>query len=75
MTTLQSLSSLFSTLFAPLWQRAEKADAPAEGEEKDAAAPKRERRRIRKAAPEAAEKVEVPAEKVEAPADEEKAAE
>ena len=55
--------------------KAEKADAPAEGEEKDAAAPKRERRRIRKAAPEAAEKVEVPAEKVEAPADEEKAAE
>ena len=56
-------------------RKAEKADAPAEGEEKDAAAPKRERRRIRKAAPEAAEKVEVPAEKVEAPADEEKAAE
>ena len=46
-------------------RKAEKADAPAEGEEKDAAAPKRERRRIRKAAPEAAEKVEVPAEKVE----------
>ena len=56
-------------------RKAEKADAPAEGEEKDAAAPKRERRRIRKAAPEAAEKGEVPAEKVEAPADEEKAAE
>ena len=56
-------------------RKAEKADAPAEGEEKDAAAPKRERRRIRKATPEAAEKVEVPAEKVEAPADEEKAAE
>ena len=56
-------------------RKAEKADAPAEGEEKDAAAPMSERRRIRKAAPEAAEKVEVPAEKVEAPADEEKAAE
>ena len=56
-------------------RKAEKADAPAEGEEKDAAAPKSERSRIRKAAPEAAEKVEVPAEKVEAPADEEKAAE
>lgn len=42
-------------------RKAEKADAPAEGEEKDAAAaPKRERRRVRKVAPEAteAEKIE-----------------
>ena len=58
-------------------RKAEKADAPAaDGEEKDAAAPKRERRRIRKAASDAAEKVEVPAETAEeAPAAEEKAAE
>lgn len=53
-------------------RKAEKADAPAEGEEKDAA-PKRERRRIRKVNPEAAEKVET--EKAEAPAAEENAAE
>ena len=39
-------------------RKAEKVDAPAEGEEKDAA-PKRERRRVRKAAP--VEKVEVAA--------------
>ena len=58
-------------------RKAEKADAPAEGEEKDApAAPKRERRRIRKAAPDAAEKVEIPVDNEAAPAaDEEKAAE
>ena len=58
-------------------RKAEKADAPAaDGEEKDAAAPKRERRRIRKAASDAAEKVEVPAETAEeAPAAEEQAAE
>ena len=58
-------------------RKAEKADAPAEGEEKDApTAPKRERRRIRKAAPDAAEKVEIPVDNEAAPAaDEEKAAE
>ena len=58
-------------------RKAEKADAPAEGEEKDApAAPKRERRRIRKVAPDAAEKVEIPVDNEAAPAaDEEKAAE
>ena len=39
-------------------RKAEKVDAPAEGEEKDPA-PKRERRRVRKAAP--VEKVEVAA--------------
>ena len=49
-------------------RKAEKVDAPAEGEEKDAAAPKRERRRVRKAVP--AEKQEGAAEAEEKPAEE-----
>lgn len=42
-------------------RKAEKVDAPAEEEEKDAAAPKRERRRVRKVVSESVEKVDTEA--------------